>query len=93
MSTTTRPSVAATLGEVSADLIKAEARVAELESEINRLRLVICAQAHVAATLGSGHDGWMRGRFMSISNALNAAIGRSQSVHGEQYPPIDKGNS
>lgn len=56
-----------------------------LEAENDRLRSVIYDVAHTAATLGSGSDGWLRGRFMSISNALNAAIGRGQSSHGDQY--------
>ena len=54
-------------------------------TEIERLKLVIFQTAHVAAALGSGSDGWLRGHFMSISNALNASIGRSQSSHGNQY--------
>jgi len=54
-------------------------------SETDRLRRVMCDVAHLAATLGSGSQGWLRGRFMSISNALNAAIGRQQSSHGNQY--------
>lgn len=49
------------------------------------LRSIMYDVAHLAATLGSGSDGWLRGRLMSISNALNAAIGRGQSVHGDQY--------
>lgn len=55
------------------------------KAEIARLRSVMYKVAHLAATLGSGSDGWLRGRFMRISNALNAAIGRSQSSHGTQY--------
>jgi hypothetical protein len=55
------------------------------ETELERLKRVMYQQAHVAATLASGSDGWLRGRFMSISNALNVAIGRSQSSHGDQY--------
>lgn len=51
------------------------------------LRSVMYDVAHLAATLGSGSDGHLRGRFMSISNALNAAIGRQQSSHGDQYDP------
>ena len=69
-----------------------EARRLELErlrlndaAEIERLKLVIYRMAGLAATLGSGSDGWLRGRFMSISNALSAAIGRAQSSHGDQY--------
>lgn len=61
------------------------ARIAELEAEVERLKTVIYDTAHVAGTLGSGSDGWLRGRFMSISNALNAAIDRAQSSHGEHY--------
>ena len=57
----------------------------EIEQERDRLRSVMYDVAHLAATLGSGSDGRLRGRFMSISNALNAAIGRSQSSHGDQY--------
>ena len=57
----------------------------EIEQERDRLRSVMYNVAHLAATLGSGSDGWLRGRFMSVSNALNAAIGRSQSSHGDQY--------
>lgn len=55
------------------------------QADAYRLRLVMYQVAHLAATLGSGSDGWLRGRFMSISNALNAAIGRDQSSHGDQY--------
>lgn len=62
-------------------------RLAELERENARLARVIYDEAHRAATLGSGSTGWLRGRFMSISNALNAAIGRTQSSHGDQYDP------
>ena len=49
------------------------------------LRSVMYHAAHLAAPLGSGSEGRLRGRFMSISNALNAAIGRGQSSHGDQY--------
>ena len=62
-----------------------EKRIAELEAENAKLARVIYDEAHRAATLGSGSTGWLRGRFMSISNALNAAIGRTQSSHGDQY--------
>lgn len=55
------------------------------EAEVDRLKLVIYQTAHLAASLGSGSDGWLRGRFMSISNALSASIGRTQSSHGNQY--------
>lgn len=61
------------------------ARITELEAEIVRLRRVMYDAAHTAATLGSGSEGWLRGRFMSISNALSAAIGRTQSSHGDQF--------
>jgi hypothetical protein len=54
-------------------------------AELERLKRVIYQTAHVAATLGTASDGWLRGRFMSISNALNASIGRTQSSHGNQY--------
>lgn len=50
-----------------------------------RLRGVMLKVAHTAALLGSGSDGELRARFMSISNALNAALGRTQSSHGEQF--------
>ena len=62
----------------------------EIEQERDRLRSIMYDVAHTAATLGSGSDGWLRGRFMSISNALNAAIGRSQSSHGDQYDAAGK---
>jgi len=62
-------------------------RIAGLEADVHRLSRVMYDAAHLAATLGSGSDGWLRGRFMSISNALSAAIGRVQSSHGEQYDP------
>lgn len=65
-------------------------RIRELEDENKRLKVVIYDIAHMAATLGSGSEGWLRSRFMSISNALNAAIGRTQSSHGNQYD--DSGN-
>lgn len=55
------------------------------KDELKRLRQVMYDVACKAGTLGSGSDGWLRGRFMSISNALNAAIGRQQSSHGDQY--------
>lgn len=58
------------------------------KAEIERLRLVIYETAHTAATLGSGATGWLRGRFMSISNRLNASIGRTQSSHGDQYDSV-----
>ena len=57
----------------------------EIEQERDRLRSVMYDVAHLAASVGSGHEGYLRSRFMSISNALNAAIGRSQSSHGNQY--------
>ena len=60
------------------------------ELELLRLRQIMYDVAHKAATLGSGSDGWLRGRFMSISNALNAAIGRQQSSHGDQYDATGK---
>ncbi len=53
--------------------------------EINTLRNVMCETAHRAATLGSGASGLLRGQFMSLSNALNAAVGRQQSLHGDHY--------
>lgn len=56
-----------------------------MNDEIERLRHVIYETACVAAALGTGSEGWLRGRFMSISNALNASIGRTQSSHGNQY--------
>lgn len=62
-------------------------RIAELEADVRRLSLVMYDAAHLAATLGSGSEGRLRGRFMSISNALNVAIGRGQSSHGDQYDP------
>lgn len=61
------------------------ARIAELEAENTRLMSVISDVGHLAGSLGSGADGWLRGRFMFISNALNAAIGRAQSSHGDQF--------
>jgi hypothetical protein len=73
-----------------ADLDRDMAPLAEIEAENARLRSVICGVAHLAATLGSGHDGWRRGRFMTISNMLNASIGRTQSTHGDQFD--DTGN-
>ena len=54
------------------------------------LRSIMYDVAHLAATLGSGSEGYLRGRFMSISNALNAAVGRSQSSHGDQYDASGK---
>ena len=66
-------------------LAEAKERIAELEAENSRLRTVMYDTAHVASTLGSGSEGWLRGRFMSISNALSAAIGRAQSSHGDQF--------
>ncbi len=60
-------------------------RIADLEADRDRLHRVMYDMAHKAATLGSGTDGYLRGQFMSISNALNAAIGRTQSSHGQQY--------
>ena len=73
--------------EVDADghTEKSRARIAELEAEICRIKSVIRETAHMASTLGSGSEGWMRGRFMTIANTLNAAIGRPQSSHGEQF--------
>ena len=60
------------------------------EGGVQCLRSVMYDVAHLAATLGSGSDGHLRGRFMSISNALNAAIGRQQSSHGDQYDDAGK---
>jgi len=62
----------------------------EIEQERDRLRSVMYDVAHMAASLGSGSEGYLRGRFMSISNALNAAIGRGQSSHGDQYDAAGK---
>lgn len=56
-----------------------------LEERVAALERIIYQTAHRAATLGSGTDGWLRGRFMSLSNALNASIGRAQSSHGDQF--------
>lgn len=53
--------------------------------EVERLWRVIYDAAHLAATNGSGADGRLRSRFMCVSNMLNAAIGRVQSSHGNQY--------
>lgn len=66
-------------------VVERDSRIAELEAENRRLKLVMYDAAHLAATLGSGSEGWLRGRFMSISNALNTAIGRGQSSHGDQF--------
>lgn len=55
------------------------------ELEMMRLRGIMLDVARTASGLGSGADGWLRGRFMSISNELNAALGRQQSSHGDQY--------
>lgn len=66
-------------------LRRAHDRIAELERTIYE-------QAHIAATLGSGADGWLRDRLMSISNALNASIGRTQSSHGDQFSTTGKAN-
>jgi hypothetical protein len=60
------------------------------KAEVERLKRVVYQTAHIAATLGTAMDGYLRGRFMSISNALNASIGRTQSSHGDQYD--DAGN-
>lgn len=66
-------------------VVKAADRIAELEAENARLRLVMLDAAHIAASCGSGSTGSLRGRFMTISNAINAALGRSQSSHGERF--------
>jgi len=71
--------------ELEAALAEKDQRIAELEADNLRLAKIMNQTAHVAATLGSGHDGWLRGRFMSISNALNAAINLSQSSHGMRF--------
>ena len=65
-------------------------RATQAEAEADRLRSIMLKQAHIAATLGSGAGWWVRGQFMSISNALNAGIGRTQSTHDEQYD--ERGN-
>lgn len=64
---------------------KLRSRIAELEAQNTRLMSVMSDVGHLAGSLASGADGWLRGRFMSISNALNAAIGRAQSSHGDQF--------
>jgi hypothetical protein len=60
-------------------------QLAEEKAKTERLTRIMYETAHLAATLGSGATGWLRGRFMSISNALNVAIGRTQSSHGDQF--------
>lgn len=69
----------------SARMERQKTRIADLEAENTRLMSVMSDVGHLAGSLGSCADGWLRGRFMSISNALNAAIGRAQSSHGDQF--------
>ena len=49
-------------------------RNAELETKIARLERVMYDAAHLAATLGSGSEGWMRGRFQVLLNYLLHAL-------------------
>ncbi len=85
------PAVARSRDEIEADAEKTilwrenQSMPTKSELEMMRLREVMTEVAHRAATLGSGSDGWRRGQFMSLSNQLNAALGRSQSSHGDQY--------
>ena len=60
------------------------------ELEMMRLRQTMLDVARTAATLGTGSTGHLRGRFMSLSNALNAALGRQQSSHGDQFDSAGK---
>ena len=53
--------------------------------DLEPLRRVAMEAAHLAATLATAETGYMRGRIMSVSNMLNAALGRTQSSHGDQY--------
>ena len=71
--------------ELTEVLAEKDRRIADLEADNLRLAKIMYETAHVAATLGTAHEGWLRGRFMSISNALNAGIGRPQSSHGMQF--------
>jgi hypothetical protein len=74
------------------DCVSRELRsaMADRDARIAILERVICEQAHVAGIIGSGSEGSMRGRLMSISNALNMVIGRGQSSHGDQFDSAGK---
>lgn len=46
---------------------------------------VMLEAAHLAATLATAETGHARNRIMSVSNMLNAVMGRTQSSHGDQF--------
>lgn len=56
-----------------------------LRSRIAELERIAYDAAHLAATLATAETGYARGRIMSVSNMLNATLGRTQSSHGDQF--------
>jgi hypothetical protein len=57
----------------------------ERDHRIAELERTMFEAAHLAAILATAETGDARNRIMTISNRLNAALGRTQSSHGEQF--------
>lgn len=61
------------------------ARIADLEAALRSIRDIATEAAHLAATIATAETGDARNRIMSVSNMLKAALGRSQSSHGDKF--------
>lgn len=65
-------------------------RIATLEREVVALKRGMRAALDELMPLSMGVEGYhLRGRVCTASNALNGALGRSQSSHGEKYEAQD----
>jgi len=64
---------------LKAEIIRMGERIAELET-------AILDAIHVLGGLSMATTGSTRGRVCSASNRLNYALGREQTVHGDQPP-------
>lgn len=64
-------------------------RIAALEREVVALKRGMFAALDVLNPLSMGTEGHLRGRVCTASNALDGALGRTQSSHGEKYEVQD----
>lgn len=55
------------------------------DAALRSIRDIATEAAHLAATIATAETGDARNRIMSVSNMLKAALGRSQSSHGDKF--------
>ena len=68
----------------------AQMKLMRAEEELSRLKAAMMASIGVLGGLSMGTEGHTRGRICSASNALNGALNRTQSYHGDKFD--DRGN-